>query len=123
MQLIDNGFRERYLRWTIIAPVEAMFDNHALGYARCAVLVIAFGVITACNVVREDGSLPIEVARDGLGIGIDEQLVRVEALSLFGLPWTLDAKSIELSRLDAEDESVPDKGRALTQGDAVNLLT
>ena len=69
-----------------------------------------------------DRALVIHFARDRLGIGIDQQLARVEAQALFRLPRTVHAIAIALSRLDAAQQPMPHKRRCLLQLHAVDLL-
>ena len=55
------------------------------------------------------------MAGDASGVGIEKQLVDVEAVPLVGAVGTVGAKAIGLTRTDAGHVSVPDAARALGQ--------
>ena len=122
VDLVDDRVGERGIGRAIACPVEVAVDHDGFGDAVGGVLVVALEVIAAGDVVGEDGGLPVDVASDGLGVGVDEELGRVEAVALFRLPRAVDAIAVALAGLDVADETVPDVGGALVQGDAVSLV-
>ena len=64
---------------------------------------------------------PDESARELLGIGIDEQLVRIEAQSALGMIRAVNPVTVELSRRDIIEVAVPDILGAFWQCDALDL--
>ncbi len=80
------------------------------------------GQIAGGHVVRKDWRLPVDVAGDGFRVGIDEQLMGVEAQALLRLPRAFHAIAVTLPRLDVADEPVPNESGALAQRDAVDLI-
>ena len=59
--------------------------------------------------------LPIDPAGDGLGVGIDQQLGRIEAQAARRVPRAVDAIAVELTRLQARNVTMPDEGGLLGQ--------
>ena len=53
--------------------------------------------------------VPLEVARDGLGMRIEQQLARVEAVTMLGLAGTRNPVAIELSWPGAGQVPMPHK--------------
>ena len=64
---------------------------------------------------------PDEAPCELLGIGVDQQLVRIEAQSALGVIWTMNPVTVELSGGDVVETAVPDILGALGQRDALDL--
>src|SRR3954447_7539690 len=67
------------------------------------------------------GVAPDQPARKSLGIGIEQQLVGVEAVTVLRLVRTIDAVAVELSRRDVVQIAVPDVLGPLRQFDPLDL--
>ena len=67
--------------------------------------------------VPEDQLVPAHVPVDGLGIGIDEQLGRVETVTAFRLVGAVHAIAVALARTEARDIDVPDQIGLLCNAD------
>jgi len=65
---------------------------------------------------------PGEMAAEPLAVGVDQQLVMVEAEAALGIVRTIDAVAIELAGLGVGQITVPDVVGALGQRDAVELV-
>ena len=65
---------------------------------------------------------PGELAAEPLAVGIDQELVGIEAVSGFGIVGAVDAIAVELARLRVGQIAVPDVFGALRQRDAVDLV-
>ena len=90
-------------------PVEARVDDHRLGHQRRAV---AFRepqiLIRLLPGVAENFLAEAHVAVDGLGVGVDEQFVRIEAVTLLGCEGTVDPKAVTLAGSELRDIAMPD---------------
>src|SRR5262249_22641980 len=64
---------------------------------------------------------PHQPSGQPLGIGIEQQLVGIEAMAVFGLVRTVHAIAIELAGRHVVEVTVPDILRALRQFDAFEL--
>ncbi len=120
--LVDDGVGERNLGRAVVAPVEVVIDDDGFGDAGGVVLVAALEIVAGLHLVGEHGAVPVDLAADGLGVGIDEELGGVEAVAFLGLPRAVDAEAVALAGADVAEEAVPDEGGALAQVDAVGLL-
>src|SRR6188472_3804864 len=61
---------------------------------------------------------PYQTPRGSPRVGIDQQLVGVEAVAMLGFIWPVDAIAVELTRRDVVQIDVPDILGALRQFDA-----
>lgn len=61
---------------------------------------------------------PVDGAADGLGIGLEQQLVRVEPMAPPGVVGSVHAIGVELVREDVAEIAVPDLIRLLRQFEA-----
>jgi hypothetical protein len=73
--------------------------------------------------VAEHGLLPIDLAPQGLGVGIDQQLGGVKAVALARGVRPVNAKSIERPRLQLRSIAVPGEPGAPRKIEAVYLAT
>ena len=122
MNFIDYRVSERCLWRRVILPIESAIHHNTLRNARRTILIIHLQIVSGGNVIREDRLLPVHMAADGFGIGINEQLIRVEAVATLRLPRAINTVAIQLSGFDVTNKSMPYVGGAFTQGDAVGLL-
>ena len=116
VRLVDDGVGVLEIRRAIGAPVEERVDDHRFGHARGGVVVVAAVLVT--EVVAEQRLIPVEDAVDGLGIRIEEQLVRVAPLACAGVVWAVHAVAVPLAGLDVRQEAVPDECVHLGQRDS-----
>src|ERR1700712_5483701 len=87
MGLVDHRVGPRDVRRVVVLPVEALVDDAALGDRRGAVLVVELevgvvGGLVGRRVGQDVGGVPVDRAVDRLGVGVDQQLVGVEAMAL-----------------------------------------
>ena len=91
------------------APGEGGVDHLALGHERRAVALverqIALGI---ADPVAEQRVVPAQLAGQRLGVGVDQQLVVVEAMAGFGLVGAVDPVAVELPRAHVRQVAVPD---------------
>ncbi len=126
-QSLDVGFvDDRVLpgnrRSTFFAPCEGFVDDDALRYSTRVVPPVEREVCPgAAGAIPEMRVAPDEAPGELLGIGIDEELVRIEAQSPLGLIRAMDPVTVELSRRDIIEVAVPDILGAFRQRDALDL--
>jgi hypothetical protein len=92
-------------------------EHDRLGHVRRAVRLVARAVreLTALRCVERER--PVEGAR----VRIDEQLRRIEPVSLVGRPGPMRAQAVARARGDAVDRSMEDGADAVEEGDARDL--
>ena len=72
-------------RRPIVLPVKKRIDHHRLRHAGSTVAAVDMQIgIVSAHAVGKDRLLPIDMAADRLGIGIDQQLCRVESQAALG---------------------------------------
>ena len=83
VRFVDDGVGPRHVGRPIVAPVEAVVDDDGLRHARRAVAPVE-GEIGARRVhaVAEQRIGPAQLAGDAPRVGIEQQLVRVEAMAV-----------------------------------------
>src|SRR5882757_5321272 len=86
MRLVDNRVMPRHPRWPVVSPGKRRIDDAALRCTGRAVTFVERQVILAMpNSVAEVGVAPDDVALEMLGVRFDQKLVRVEAVTSFGI--------------------------------------
>ncbi len=123
VRLVDDGLVVRRAGRTVVVPVEERVHDDGLGHVLCRVVVV--DLVGVVEVVAEQRLVPgvggAQRAVDRLGVGVDQQLVRVAALPLLGVERAVDAVAVALPGDDAGQVAVPDEPVALGQRDAVLL--
>src|SRR6266487_595501 len=122
MGFIDDRVLPGNRRSTFFAPGERFVDDDALRYSTRVVPPVEREVCPgAAGAIPEMRVAPDEAPGELLGIGIDEELVRIEAQSPLGLIRAIDPVTVELSRRDIIEVAVPDILGAFRQRDALDL--
>ena len=116
VRLVDHRLVVGDARVAVAAPVEERVDDHRLGHERRGVLLVA--LVGRAERVAEHRLVPLHRAVEGLGVGVDQQLVRVAALPLGGVVRAVDPVAVALARLDGGQVAVPDEAVDLAQRDA-----
>ena len=80
VRLVDHGLVVGDRAAAVALPVEERVDHHAVGHVRRGVVVVAR--VLVAEVVGEERLVPVDLAVDGLGVGVEQQLVRVAAQAL-----------------------------------------
>jgi hypothetical protein len=114
--LVDDRLVVGRLRWPVDAPVEERVDDDRLRHVRRRVVVVA---LLGLEVVAEDRLVPVDLAVDGLGVGVEEELVRVAAQALGRVVGAVDAEAVALAGVDPGQEGVPDVAVHLGEADAL----
>ena len=110
--LVDDRVGERDPQRAVALPEERVVDDDRFRNRDRVVLVVDLevGVIVAdARYVGQHVRLgrPVDGAVDRLGVGIDEQLGRVEAMALVGRVRTVHAVAVALARSDVRQVAVP----------------
>ena len=104
VHLVDHGFVQTAAQVAVALPIELIIDNNAL--RRTDDIVLG----------RQ------EIARQGLGIRIEQPGPAVESQSLVGLEGSVGLKMVELLRADAGHEDAPNVAPAVQIGIKVDRL-
>ena len=96
VHLVDHGVAPAAAHRGVAAPVEGVVDDDAAGDVRRGVLEVRARRGCPGRSRRPPGSG--QVARDRLAVGVEQQLVRVEAQPLLGPPRPVDAVAVAGAR-------------------------
>ena len=113
---VDDGLVQRCIGRTVVAPVEVGVADDRLGDVTSGVGVVAR--LRVVELVGEARRVPVDVAGDRLGVGVEQQLVRVAAQTVERLPGTVDPVPVRLPRAHVGEIGVPDVAVDLGQLDA-----
>ena len=121
--LVDDGVFPGDVRpYLAAAPVEALVDHDRLRHAARIVAAVKGKILArAPRSIAEMRVAPHQAAGEPLGIGIEQQLVGVEAVPAFGRIGAVDAIAIELPGRDVVEIAVPDVLVALGQFDPLEF--
>ena len=103
-------------------PVEIGIDHHAFGHEGRAVPLVEGEVVHRLHLIAEDRGIPLELAGMGAGIGVEHQLVRIEAVPRVRLVGPVDAVAIEGAGPDLGQVPVEDLVGVFGQLDPRDLL-
>src|SRR5262249_13014461 len=96
---IDNRVMPGDVGGRVVAPTKRGIHHHTLGEAWRTVAGIQAEVrLGVADGIAKQGVTPANGAGNGFGIGIEEQLRRIEAVAVRGDVWTMDTVAIVLSR-------------------------
>ena len=120
VRFIDDGVFPGDVRPRLAAsPVEGFVDHDGLRHAAGIVAPVEREVLArASGAIGEMRIAPYQPSGKPPGIGIEQQLVGVEAVAMLGLIGPVNAIAIELSGRDVVQIAVPDIFGALGQFDA-----
>jgi hypothetical protein len=104
VQLVDDRLRPGHVRSLVAAPVEAAVDDDALGNTPCVVAIVV-----------EHRRACVRLSFDRVRVGIDEELVRVEAMPALRSVGALDAEPVTLPRPCTGNVPVPDERSPLLE--------
>ena len=122
VHLVDDRQFPRDGGTALASPSEGGVDHPAFRNKGGAVpLVEAEVLVGMVEGVGEQLRAPFEAANELLGVGIDQQLVRVEAVSGFGFVWSIGAVTIADARPCRGQVAVPNLVGVFRQLDALEL--
>ena len=106
------------------APVEAVVDDDGLRYAARIVAAVERQISArASGAIAEVGIAPHQPSGKPLDVGIEQQLVMIESMTVFGIVRSIDAIAVELSRRDIVQIAVPDILGAFGKDHTFDLAT
>src|SRR3954453_14946387 len=121
--LVDDGPFPRDLRPALLAPGKCRIDHSAFRHEGTAIALIKRKVaIRRPDGVAEQGIVPLQVSDDLLGIGIEQKLVVVEAMTFRRTIRAVDAVAVDLARTPIRQIPMPYLIRVFREFDALDLL-
>src|SRR6202035_76861 len=123
MSLINEGLVCR-MRWPpLSAPIEAGVGDYPQGSEGCAVSVIERQVaVRISQLITEKLVGPSQLPADRLGVGVEQQFVRIEAQSALGNVGSVHPITVQLARAHIRHVNVPRAAGALADADAPFLI-
>ncbi|SSW81982.1 Uncharacterised protein [Klebsiella pneumoniae] len=108
--LIDNGMRPGDVRPVVVLPVKSVrVDNPAFRRKRRAVAGIKAQIqLVMPQRIAEMGVVPVDVTHQFASVRVDEQLMRVKAMTVFRVVGAVDAIAVQRARLQVRHIAVPD---------------
>ncbi len=121
MGLVDDGVFPGRPASRGASPSEGRIDDAALEIELGAVALVEGEVVVRFHLVAEQGGVPLELS-DGLpGVGVEQQLVGIEAVAGGRLVGAMDAVTVDRARSRIRQIAVPDLVGVLRQHDALDL--
>src|SRR5262245_58306067 len=108
MGFINHGLRPRYSQWMVVTPSESRLDDGSQRCKRRAIPRIETQGVFGTARVSVNGIVPLQVTADCLRIRIEENLMRIESMSLVRRVRSVNAISIQLTGLRIGQIAVPD---------------
>src|SRR5271166_1845507 len=89
-------------------PIEVRIDDDRFGDEWRAVAVVESGVVTTLELVAEHRRVPFQIAKMPARIGVQHELVGIEAVPVVGLVGAVDAVPVNRPGADTRYIGVPD---------------
>ena len=123
VHLVDDALVRRPRRRPLGAPGEGGVDHHRLGEIAGAVTIVERQIgVRIAEPVGKEGVVPLERSTQQLGVGVEQQLVGIEAMPGIRLVGPVHAIAVVLARPQVGKIAVPDLVRHLRQRDPIGLL-
>ena len=120
--LVDHRLGPGLPRRAVVAPGVGGVDDPAFRHRPGAVAAVEGQVLVAvADAVAVERVVPAELACECAGVGVEEKLVRVEAVAGRGLVGPMGAQAVELPGAEVGEVAVPDLVGELGQRDALGL--
>ena len=122
VRLVDHRLGPAAPRAAVRAPGVGGVDDPALRHGAGAVAAVEAEVgLRAADPVAVERVVPAKLAGERAGIGVEEELVGVEAVAGLGRVGAVRAQAVELAGAEVGKVAVPDLVGELRQRDAVGL--
>jgi hypothetical protein len=123
MRLVEDRVRPGHALVRAFArEVEIRVDDDAFRHKGRRVPLVKGQIVTGLHLVAENGRIPDQVADVGLGVGVEQQLIRVEAVAVVGFIRPMDAIAVTLSGFKSRNIAVPHFIRMLRQHNPLKLI-
>ena len=123
MSLVEHAVRPDVLRLAARGQVRLVHvGDDAFRHEGRRVALVEGEVVTRLHLVAEHGRIPGQVADVDAGVGVEQQLVRIEAVTLLRLVGPVDAEAVELSGLHVREIAVEHLIGIFGKLDPVRLL-
>ena len=106
VRLEDHAAVRGSLGRAIICPVEIRIGDDRARHVRRAVAVV-FRVVGLGEVIREHRFVPLHLPLDRFRVGIEQQLCRVAAVTVFRFPRPMHSEAVALAGLNSGNIAVP----------------
>ena len=113
VNLVEDRVCHRPARGAVIAPVEIRRHQHRARYVRRRVAVVRS--IRVIGRMTVDRRVPVHIARDRAGIGVEQQLRGIAADARRRIPRAVDPKAVALARCNVRKIALPHKPIALIE--------
>ena len=108
MRLVDHGVGPRDVRRAVVRPVEALVGHDAFHHAGRAVAAVEREIgARRVHAMAEQRVRPFQLAGDAPRVGIEQQLVRIEAIAALRLIRAVGAVAVEQPDLRVRQVAVP----------------
>ena len=122
VQLVDDGLVPRRPGAAILSPPEGRIDGHRPRHVWSAVAVIRREISGGiAELVAEERGMPCQGPRDRLGIRVEEELGRIEAVPVLGLVRPVHPVAVQEAGPRLGQVDVPHLVRLLLHADPVAL--
>ena len=120
--LVDHRLGPAAPQRVVGSPGVGGVDDPALRHRPGAVAAVEREVgLRAADPVAVERVVPAQLAGVGAGVGVEQQLVRIEAVAGLGSVGTVGAQAVELARTQVGEVAVPDLVGELGQRDPLDL--
>ncbi len=123
VQLVDQHVVPGHARRPIVAPDEGGVHHLTLGHPWRAVAGVEAEILGAtADPIAKLGIAPMNLADDAFGVGIEQQLVSVEAVALLRPVGAMHPVTVQQIGPGFRQIGVPDSAGALAQRDLCDLV-
>ena len=123
MRFIEDRLVPGHAHRAGLGPLKAGIDHHALRHEGCAVALVETQVaIGVADRVAEHLGPPFEFAHVRLGVGVEQQLVVIETVSLQRRVRAMHPQAVACAELQSGHEAVPDLIGVFRQRDATRFV-
>ncbi len=109
VRLVDHGVGPGAVGAQVRPPGHGRIDHHAFRHHECRIAPVEGEIAAAvADPVAEDRIVPADLAVEFQRVGVEQQLVGIEAVAVVRLVGTVDAIAVKLAGADLGQVAVPD---------------
>ena len=121
VRLVDDGIFPRRAAARGAPPGEGRIDDAGLEVERGAVALVEGEVVVRFDLIAEQRGIPLQLTDHLPGIGVEQELVGIEAMAGRRLVGTMNAIAVDRARPRIGKVAVPDFVGVFRQHDALDL--